>query len=100
MKNEKISFEFNDNGSGRFVAREGDQELGFMEVGRGDNNITAYHTEVMPEGEGKGWGKELFRSFVEYARENKLQITPLCPFVHAQLKRGKDEFADVWKGDA
>ncbi|RYG30815.1 MAG: N-acetyltransferase [Chitinophagaceae bacterium] len=99
MANEKISLLLKENGSGKFSIKESDEEIGFMEVGLGDQNITAYHTEVLPAGEGKGWGKELFKALVEYARENKLHITPLCPFVHAQLKRGKEEYKDVWSGD-
>lgn len=98
MTNEKIHLEINENGSGKFSVNDDGRELGLMEVGLGDKNITAYHTEVFPEGEGKGLGKELFKALVEYARETKLQITPLCPFVHAQLKRGKDEYKDVWNG--
>ena len=99
MANDKISFQLNENGSGKFSVKENNEEIGFLEVGIGESNITAYHTEVLPAGEGKGWGKELFKALVEYAREQKLRITPLCPFVHAQLKRGKEDYKDVWEGE-
>ncbi len=99
MANDKISFLPGESGAGKFSANDNGEEVGFLEVGIGESNITAYHTEVLPAGEGKGWGKELFKSLVEYAREKKLQITPLCPFVHAQLKKGKDEYKDVWAGE-
>ena len=99
MENKNITVELNENGSGKLLAVEDGIEMGFMEIGKGENNVTAYHTEVLPAGEGKGWGKQLFKALVEYARENKLTVTPLCPFVHAQLKRGKDEFKDVWTGN-
>jgi predicted GNAT family acetyltransferase len=33
---------------------------------------------------------------VGYARERKLKIIPLCPYVQAQFKRHPDTYADVW----
>lgn len=99
MAHEKISFQLNENGEGKFLAKENDEVIGLMEVGVKGNTITAFHTEVLPAGEGKGWGKQLFQSLVEYARKKNFQIKPLCPFVLSQLKRGREEYNDVWAGE-
>jgi uncharacterized protein len=32
-----------------------------------------------------------------YARSHRLQVIPLCPYVHAQFKRHPDEYADLWR---
>ena len=98
METKNIQVEMKENGSGNISAINDGEEMGFIEIGRETGFVTAFHTEVYPAGEGQGWGKQLFKALVDYARENKLQITPLCPFVHAQLKRGTDEYKDVWRG--
>ena len=33
---------------------------------------------------------------VTYAREHHLKVTPYCPYVHAQLKRHPEQYADIW----
>jgi len=52
------------------------------------------HTEVIPNFEGKGVGKQLLMQAVKYARENHLKILPLCPFAKAMFDRIK-EIQDV-----
>ncbi len=99
MTNEKIHRELNENGSGKLSVKENGEELGLMEIEISETAVTARHTEVFPAAEGKGLGKKLFMALVELAREKKLQIMPLCPFVHAQLRRMKEEVKDVWQGD-
>ena len=62
------------------------------------NKLTVYHTEVREKAEGRGLANQLLSSMVEYARKNSLQIAPLCPYVHLQLKRHPELYADVWNG--
>jgi uncharacterized protein len=52
------------------------------------------HTEVNKKLSGKGAGKQLVAQAVEYARLNKLKITPLCPFAKAVLEK-TDEYRDA-----
>jgi uncharacterized protein len=33
---------------------------------------------------------------VDYAREHKLKVIPLCPYVNAQFRRHPDQYQDVW----
>lgn len=82
---------------GAFYIEEDSERLGEMVVGINGNNLTAYHTEVSPKAEGKGYAKELLKAMVDYARKNDLKVIPLCPFVHAQFKRHPDEYADLWE---
>ena len=59
-----------------------------------DDKIIIEHTEVDPSLEGKGVGKQLVATAVEYARTHKLKLIPLCPFTKAVIARTK-EYQDV-----
>ena len=69
-----------------------------MEIQINKDNITAFHTEVVKEEEGKGLAKKLLDHLVDYARTHKLKVVPLCPYVYAQFKRHRSEYADLWGG--
>jgi predicted GNAT family acetyltransferase len=58
--------------------------------------IIVDHTEVEPEFNGQGVGKQLLYKIVEMAREKKLKILPLCPFANAMFKK-LDDIKDVLK---
>ena len=91
-----VSFALNETGAGSFYIEEGNERIAEMVVSISGNNLTVYHTEVFPKGEGKGLGKELLEAMVDHARKNGLKVIALCPFVHAQFKRHPDMYADVW----
>jgi predicted GNAT family acetyltransferase len=59
-----------------------------------DDKMIIEHTEVDGSLEGKGVGKQLVKTAVEYARANGVKITPLCPFAKSVLDRVK-EWQDV-----
>jgi predicted GNAT family acetyltransferase len=69
-----------------------------MEIQINKDNLTVYHTEVAKEEEGKGLAKKLLDQMVGYARTHKLKVVPLCPYVHAQFKKHRTEYADLWDG--
>ncbi|HEX2534660.1 MAG TPA: GNAT family N-acetyltransferase [Chitinophagaceae bacterium] len=94
---EKTTIRFREDGQGRILYREEGHVLGEMIIAVDPPLLTAYHTEVKPEAEGKGVGKKLLEALVGYARENGLKIVALCPFVHAQFRRHPDTYADVWQ---
>ena len=52
------------------------------------------HTEVSDELGGKGVGKQLVHTAVEYARNNNIKIIPLCPFAKKVFDR-TPEWHDV-----
>jgi uncharacterized protein len=45
------------------------------------------HTEVDRELEGNGYGAELAKHALDYAKEHQLRIVPSCPFVKVFLIR-------------
>lgn len=55
----------------------------------GDTKIIIDHTEVSDELRGESIGKALVEHTVNYARENQLQVIPLCPFAKSIIERGE-----------
>lgn len=55
-----------------------------------EDKMIIEHTEVDPSLEGKGIGKQLVETAVEYARTHQLKVIPLCPFAKALFDRRKD----------
>ena len=94
---EKVVLDINEKGHGAFRLNEGAEELGEMVVGISGSEMTVYHTEVDPRQEGKGLAKVLLEAMVGHARENQLQVKPLCAYVAAQFTRHPNEYADIWK---
>jgi uncharacterized protein len=91
-----IELKLKDSGQGAFVIDEGDVRLAEMEMAINNGNLTIYHTEVADELKGKGVANQLLSTMAAYARENKLKVIPLCPYVLAQFKRHEDQYADIW----
>ena len=58
------------------------------------NKMIIEHTEVDESLEGKGLGKQLVQTAVEYARNHDIKIIPLCPFAKSVFER-KKEWQDV-----
>jgi len=77
-----------------YIEIEGKQEAMMTFVFAGEDKIIIDHTEVNPGNEGKGLGKKMVAKAVEYARENKIKIIPLCPFAKSVFDKVA-EFRDV-----
>lgn len=76
---------------GAFIATEGAAKAGEMTYSKaGEDKFIIDHTEVNPEFNGKGVGKQMVLAAVEYARENGIKILPLCPFAKATFDKNKD----------
>ena len=58
------------------------------------NKMIIEHTEVDESLEGKGVGKQLVHTAVEYARTHNIKIVPLCPFAKSVLDK-MTEWQDV-----
>jgi predicted GNAT family acetyltransferase len=69
-------------------------EMTYSKAGR--ETIIIDHTQVTDALKGQGAGKKLVTAAVEYARENKIKIIPLCPFARSVFEKVK-EFQDVLK---
>jgi predicted GNAT family acetyltransferase len=96
---DNITLELNNFKRGAFLVREGVEQLAEMEVGIVGDNLTVYHTEVSPKLQGKGVAQQLLNHMVDYAREHKLRVIPLCPYVLAQFKRHPEKYVDLWNKD-
>jgi predicted GNAT family acetyltransferase len=92
----EIKIDLENKSLGAFYLYEAGVRIGEMVVSISGDNLTVYHTEVVPEAEGHGYAKQLLDAMVAYARENNLKVIPLCPYVHAQFKRHPNDYADIW----
>lgn len=73
---------------GYFKAVQDEMEAGMMTYSwGGPTKMVIEHTEVNEAFGGKGVGKKLVLAAVDYARENKIKIQPLCPFAHALFEK-------------
>jgi uncharacterized protein len=81
--------------NGVFYMEDNGKQIATMNyVFAGEHKFIIDHTEVNPDYEGKGLGKQLVKAAVEYAREKNLKIMPLCVFAKRTFER-TPEFADV-----
>ena len=91
-----VKLKLNEDGQGAFYAMEGEKQLGEMVISISGDELTAHHTEVAPEAEGKGLAKKLLEEMVAFARKNKMKVIPLCSYVFVQFKRHPEDYADIW----
>lgn len=96
---EEVKFNLNEH-HGSFTVLADGKEVGEMVVGINGDDLTVYHTEVVPEAEGKGFAKKMLNTMVDYARKHHLHVIPLCPYVHAQFKRHPQAYENIWKKGA
>ena len=94
---EEIKLNLDEKRHGHFYIKANDEQIAEMKIGISGNDLTVYHTEVLPKAEGRGLAKKLLLAMVDYARKNGLKVIALCPYVFAQFKRHPEEYADVWK---
>jgi len=91
---EEIGCEHNDR-SGYFYVKINDMLEAKMNFVFNDaHKIIISHTEVKPRNKGKGYGRKLVEKAVEFARENKTKILPICSYTKSILLRNP-EFRDV-----
>ena len=51
------------------------------------NTMMLVHTEVPPQHEGKGYASMLVRAAFDHARENGMDVLPVCSYVGAWARR-------------
>ncbi len=81
-----------DNGKkGAFYIEENGERLAEMTyVWAGSGMFIIDHTEVSDKLAGKGAGKQLVAKAVDFAREQKVKIKPLCPFAKSVFDKTPD----------
>ena len=96
MVDMRMDKEDKDAVNGRYVAHvdgiDGETEITFTR--RGHNLISADHTGAADSMKGTGSAAALVTFMIEDARQNGINIMPLCPYVRAQYRR-HPEWADV-----
>lgn len=91
MKIEQV----NEENKGYFKASEENITAGKMTYSwAGKDKFIIDHTEVSPDFNGKGVGKQMVMAAVEFARANDLKIIPLCPFAKSVFDK-VEEIRDV-----
>ena len=60
----------------------------------GDGDVAMLHTVVPAELEGAGIGSQLATAAVGWAREQGLEVVPVCSFVRSWLERHPEALAD------
>lgn len=83
----------NNEADGQFEV-EVDGQLALLEYVLSETTIIYPHTLVPPEIEGHGIAGKLSEHAMEYARERRLTVVPLCPYVRAYL-RDHPEYDDL-----
>lgn len=78
-----------------FISAQGKRLAEMTYSKAGDTRLIIDHTEVSGALKGKGAGKQLVTAAVNFARQQKIKILPLCPFARAVFEK-TPEFADVW----
>ena len=94
MSEKDVGVEVEHNeGSSRFEATLSDG-LALAAYIRKGNRIIFTHTEVPEEHQERGVGSALARAALDYAREQKLEVVPRCPFIAAFIERNP-EYRDL-----
>jgi predicted GNAT family acetyltransferase len=74
-------------GGGEFVAVQDGREAGRMTYSDAGSKMIIDHTEVNPEFQGRGVGKQMVMAGADYARENGKKVVPLCSFARGVFDR-------------
>jgi uncharacterized protein len=71
---------------GRFEITSG-ESVAVLDYSLSGRTITFVHTGVPPEMEGRGYGSQLARAGLEYAKREQLTVVPQCPFIRTYIER-------------
>lgn len=81
---------------GAFVIARGGETLAQLMYSRGGDIVILDHTEVDDRLRGTGAGARLVKAAVEWARQEKVQLMPLCPFARSVFEKNA-AYGDVLK---
>jgi uncharacterized protein len=76
------------NGVHEFVLRIDGERLGFLEFTRPEVGVMRIeYVEVSPELRGTGLGRQLVAKAIDFAKEAKLRVVPICGYARAVITR-------------
>jgi predicted GNAT family acetyltransferase len=86
---QKVSIEREElNGVHEFVLRVDGERLGFLEFTRPDVGVMRIeYVEVSPELRGTGLGRQLVAKAIDFAKDAKLRVVPICGYARAVISR-------------
>ena len=86
---EKISIEREElNGVHEFVLRVDGERLGYLEFTRPDVGVMRIeYVEVSPKLRGTGLGRQLVAKAIDFAKEARLRVVPICGYARAVITR-------------
>lgn len=82
---------------GRFYIPEPDEKVTELLYRLSGKIMIIDHTEVSEKHEGKGIGKKLVVTAIDYARQHVMKVLPICPFANAIMEKAV-EYQDVLAG--
>ena len=85
----KVSIEREElNGVHEFVLRVDGERLGYLEFTRPDVGVMRIeYVEVSPELRGTGLGRQLVAKAIDFAKDAKLRVVPICGYARAVITR-------------
>jgi predicted GNAT family acetyltransferase len=83
-----------DGNEAAFFIEENGRQVAEMAYTTDKGRMVIHHTEVDENLRGQNIGFELIERGVEFAREAKLKVVPVCKFAKTMIERHK-EFQDV-----
>lgn len=79
----------------RFVAESDGELAGLIVYHHRNDRYYLVHTETRPGFEGQGVASSLANWALDHLRDEGQTVVPLCPFVHAWIKRHPDYWSNV-----
>lgn len=93
---ETVTLRLNPKNHGAFYLEQDGETIGEMMIAVDGEKVTAFHTEIIPQAEGKGLARHLLNALVNYAREHHLKVLPLCAYVRSQFLKHPELYSDLW----
>ena len=90
---DQLDLQHDESGS-RYVLRSSGETVGLIEYRQDGDVLELLHTEVLPQGQGKGIGTVLVRQVLDEIRSHDRRIVPSCPFVARFIEEHPD-YADL-----
>lgn len=81
-------------GRGRYEITVNGSSVGYAAYRRSESSTVFTHTEISPEGEGRGYGSMLARAALDQEKAAHWQVVPECPFIAGYIRR-HPEYLDV-----
>lgn len=93
---DQIDLEHDEAGN-RYVLSSSGETVGLLEYSQDGDVLDLVHTEVLPQGQGKGIGTVLVRQSLDDIRAHGHRIVASCPFV-ARFVEEHPDYADLVAG--